>query len=549
MTHNPALAAAMSAAEQAISQGSLACDAVVVGAGATGTLAAELLTEGGLRVLVLDAGIPWSMFRSKVHRVVRRVSRKILGARTVDAFIRRRQPIQSHCYAWALEPGAFVDDFECPYVTPHSRPFIWLRSRRLGGRMTIPGHGRQYYRHGPGDLFPVDGNSAHWPLRAGELDQWYSAVEQWLGLSGSHDGLPWLPDGVLKSVVEPTRTESTIQLLIKEKWPNARPILSRFAPFKSLEDSAAGTGRLLLRTGAIARRIDVDATGHVQGVSWVDQQSGREQRCYAPLVFLCASALESTRLLLLSQSATHPNGIGGSSGFLGRCLMDHIRVRLAGRGPAMDRDVDTEAGRCLYLPRFDSRDTPVPVPVRGFGVQLYVTPMGKEQESHFTAVAFGEMLPRFENHVTLHPTARDAWGIPVLSIDCRHDPVELHRAREQSAALRELAAALGVRITQLDDVPAPPGSANHECGTARMGENPSNSVIDLNNECWEARGLYLTDGAALPSQGFQNPTLTLLALTARACHRALGATSSRGLDFSRHVRCGEESLAIPIIST
>jgi choline dehydrogenase-like flavoprotein len=189
------------------------------------------------------------------------------------------------------------------------------------------------------------------------------------------------------------------------------------------------------------------------------------------------------------------------------------------------------------------------MPIRGFGVQLYVTPMGKEQESHFTAAAFGEMLPRFENHVTLHPTDRDAWGIPVLSIDCRHDPVELDRAREQISALRELAAALGVRITELDDVPAPPGSANHECGTARMGESPSNSVIDPNNECWEARGLYLTDGAALPSQGTQNPTLTLLALTARACHRALGASNPYGLDLSRQVRCSEYSSTIPIVPT
>jgi choline dehydrogenase-like flavoprotein len=525
MTSNPVLATAMSAAERAISEGTLICDAIVVGAGATGSLAAQLLSEGGLKTLMLDAGVPRSQFHSSVCRFARRVSRKLLGASTVDAFIRRRQPIQSHCYAWAGTPEAFIDDLDCPYVTPDGYPFVWLRSRQLGGRMAVPGHGHQYYRLGLDDFFPTDGMSPGWPLRAGEMDRWYDAVERRLGLSGSHDNLPWLPDGILERVAQPTATESAAQRLIKEKWPNARPILSRQAPFQGFAEGAARTGRLLLRMGAIARKIDVDAIGRVQAVSWIDRQSRREQRCYAPLVFLCASALESTRLLMLSRSESHPDGIGGSSGILGHFLMDHIRVRIAGRGPPMDRDVAVETGRCLYLPRFDSRHVPQPTSARGFGVQLYVTPAGRGQESHFSAGAFGEMLPRSENHVALHPTVRDAWGIPVLSIDCRHDSNELDKAHEQISALRELAVALGARITTSDDGPAPPGSANHECGTARMGDSPSNSVVDPNNECWEARGLYLTDGAALPSQGTQNPTLTLLALTARACHHALSATN------------------------
>ncbi|WP_369127023.1 GMC family oxidoreductase [Bradyrhizobium yuanmingense] len=135
------------------------------------------------------------------------------------------------------------------------------------------------------------------------------------------------------------------------------------------------------------------------------------------------------------------------------------------------------------------------------------------------------MLPRAENRVTLHPTRRDIWGIPVLHIDCRYSEADLARARDQAAAIREIAATAGVTLSRVNERPAPPGSAIHECGTARMGVDPATSVLDPNNQCWDAQGLYVTDGACFPSQGTQNPTLTILALTARACHHAVGTVA------------------------
>ena len=180
----------------------------------------------------------------------------------------------------------------------------------------------------------------------------------------------------------------------------------------------------------------------------------------------------------------------------------------------------SEDGRCLYLSRFDARDSSAPGPGRGFGVQMFQL-SASEKRSHFVAVSFAEMLPRPENRVTLDPKRRDAWDIPVLHIDCSLGDTELIRVREQITALRELAEVAGVTPTHIDEAPPPPGSANHECGTARMGDDPKNSVLDPHNECWEAQGLYLTDGACFPSQGTQNPTLTMLALTARACDHAL----------------------------
>ncbi|MBV9532794.1 MAG: GMC family oxidoreductase [Bradyrhizobium sp.] len=294
-------------------------------------------------------------------------------------------------------------------------------------------------------------------------------------------------------------------------------MVGRFAPPLDALEAAAKTGRLLCRQGAIARKILVDSSGRTQGIVWIDQQSGTMERVNASLIFVCASTLESTRLLLLSRSAQNPNGLGASSGVLGRFLMDHILVTARGLAPSLAPGADREQGRCLYLPRFDARTSPEPAPGRGFGVQVYQSSLSFG--GVFFAASFGEMTPRPENRATLDPKRRDAWNIPILRIECSYNQSELLRAREQETALRELAEIARVRFTSVRS--EPPGSAIHECGTARMGTDPSNSVLDPYNQCWDAPGLYVTDGASFPSLGAHNPTLTILALTARACDHAI----------------------------
>jgi HAMP domain-containing protein len=229
---------------------------------------------------------------------------------------------------------------------------------------------------------------------------------------------------------------------------------------------------------------------------------------------------------MLSRSARNVAGLGAASGALGRYLMDHVLVSAEGIGSHSPRE--PRSGRCLFLPRFDARESAVPAPGRGYGVQVYEF-AGAGGRSHFAAFSFGEMIPRQENGVTLDPVRRDRWGIPVLRIDCAYSDTELAVARDQLRALRELAKLANVDLTRIDQTPAPPGSAYHECGTARMGTDPGNSVLDPNNECWDARGLYVTDGACFPSQGYQNPTLTILALTARACQHAVSRRSPRAI--------------------
>jgi choline dehydrogenase-like flavoprotein len=476
-------------------------EAIVVGAGAAGGLAAALLTEAGLRVLVLEAGPQPDSFIA------------------TDQSAKERQPVQSRCWAWSLAPHLFVDDVKCPYVTPSDHPFFWIRGRQLGGRMVIPGHGRQYYRFAPHDFEPIDHHKPTWPLKAAELDRWYADVEQRLRMCGCYDNIPWLPDSRLSELLMLTEPEAALRDDIRVRWPLARCIVGRSAAPLNFLETAASTGRLSLRTDAIVREIEVDPLGRVTGVVWIDAHSRMPARARAPIVFLCASALESTRLLLLSQSGRNPDGLGASSGVLGRFLMDHIYVHAEGRGPPRPLP-DFVEGRCLYLPRFDAREQGIPRSPCGFGIQVYQLPHDGEA-SWFSATAFGEMLPQFANHIRLDSSRCDAWDLPVLHIDCAHRQAEQALARQAALALKELAALARIQLTSIDESPNPPGLSIHECGTARMGLDPASSVLDAYNQCWDARGLYVPDAASFPSQGAQNPTLTILALTARACDHAV----------------------------
>jgi choline dehydrogenase-like flavoprotein len=446
-----------------------------------------------------------------------------LGRRVLRLAGRIHQPVQAKCFAWEMAPDCFVDDRENPYVDEPESQFNWFRGLQIGGRMIIPGHGRQYYRMSERDFIPDDGLSPSWGLTPGELDRWYSLVEGMLGLAGGSEHCSSVPDSQMATVLEPTAAETEVCERIRGRWRNAQPLLGRSAPPLRSIEAAAGTSRLFCRTGAIVGDVQVDHSGQTRGVSWFDRATGATRSARAPIVFVCASSLATTRILLSSRSVANPGGIGAASGALGRYLMDHVLLSASGLGGALpDEPVSNEPGRCVYLPRFD-RCNEDHSSNRGYGVQIYRW-SAEPGKSHFAAVSFAEMTPRAENRVVLDPHRRDAWGFPVLRIQCHHNEAELERAAQQCAALREISELMGVRLYRIDDKPAIPGSAIHECGTARMGNSPENSVLDSNNQCWDAKGLYVTDAAAFASQGMQNPTLTILALTARACHHAVRAS-------------------------
>jgi choline dehydrogenase-like flavoprotein len=515
-----------------------AFDAIVVGAGAAGGLAAEQLCLGGARVLLLDAAYTPSVWRAPWRRTTGALIKwsadprllTVLPPRIVNAGRRAlriagrlRQPVQTECFAWERLPEAFVDDRDFPFVTPAGQPFAWIRAHAAGGRMIIPGHGRQYYRLGEEDLAPPDGLSAPWPVPGGELAHWYEQVERKLNLFGRREGLSSPPDSIIAHEFQMRPSDETIAREIRRRWPDAEVMASRYAPPLDTLSPAAATGRLVYRAGACVQRVLSKSSNRVDGVEWNDLKTGRLERASAPIVFLCASSLESTRILLMSKTATG-EPLGEASAALGRYLMDHMMVKAEGVGPALGPETSpADDGHCLYLPRFDRR-VAGKNSGRGFGVQLYNSAAGSR--SYFTAAAFAEVAPRADNRVTLDSVRKDVLGNPALRIDFALTPDELAQAKDISEALKDLAGIANARLFRLDDKPDVPGTAVHECGTARMGVDPSSSVLDPDNQCWDAQGLYVTDGASFPSQGSQNPTLTIMALTMRACAHALGTSAT-----------------------
>ena len=511
-------------------------DAVVVGAGASGGLAAELLTAAGLQVLLLDAGYaegssPSAPSRNLAQRLASFASparmpfmpEPLLAAmrKPLPLLGRLRQPIQSKCHAWSRKPDAYVDDIDCPFVEASDDPFYWIRCRGLGGRLAVPGHGGIYVRLGAEDFaFGNDGRPP-WPFPLKELDPWYSAVEKRLGMLAA-DG----KDSELATATKTDELRNAVMLRLLSRWPRMNVESCKGIPPPDCVAAAARTGRLVLRQGAIARSIAVE-NGCAKGVTWFDMATQKECSAGARVVFLCASPLESTRLLLLSHDKADGTPLGAKSNSLGNFLMDHIVMRADAFGP-WPAGISKQWGeepRGFLLQRFGTCQDRNPEQHSNFGVQIYAAKTSLGRMGLYLS-AFHEMLPQTNNRVALDPHRRDRWGIPVLRIDCKHGLSETKGAASMKLALGELAGTLNAKIRRFHDCHAAAGLAMHECGTARMGNDPSSSVLDPNNECWDTRGLFVTDAASFPSQGTVNPTLTVLALTARACAHAVGHMKS-----------------------
>ena len=549
-------------------------DAIVVGSGMTGGWAAKELTQLGLRTLVLEAGRPIVPEQDYVeHKPPWEVPFRGLGdRRTVAA----RQPVQRHSVSFDEWSHVFwTDDADNPYSTPADRPFFWFRARQVGGKSII--WSRQVYRWSDLDFEANarDGIAVDWPIRYADIAPWYDRVERFIGVSGQKEGLAHLPDGPFLPPMALNCVEQHVQQRMAAKFARSRLLTigrvanltvqhngrapchycgpchrgcitrSYFSSVNATLPAARATGRMTLMPFSIVRSLiaNQDKT-RVTGVHVIDARTKAEREYTARVIFLCASALESARILLNSDLAN-------SSGQVGRNIMDHIK----GGGASGDFDGWTNARTIgerpngIYVPRFRNVTSRHPDFIRGYGFQgeadrdgwraaLRAPGIGAALKARLTELGpwsmsfwgFGEMLPRAENRATIHPTLVDAWGIPALHIECQWSDNELAIHRDMNATAAELLETAGARnIEPSSRVPSTPGGTNHEMGTARMGRDPKTSVLNQWNQSWDVPNLFVTDGAAMTSSACQNPSLTYMALTARACHYAVEELKRRHL--------------------
>jgi choline dehydrogenase-like flavoprotein len=537
-------------------------DAIVVGSGLAGSYAAKELTQAGMEVLLIEAGpyISEADFKetgAKPHAPAIELMPRLQAAL-------RGQYMQARYWMYdPLKAKLFVNDRQNPYTTPPGKYYIWMRGKQLGGRMHT--YGRVLLRFSDFDFkaASLDGFGEDWPISYAEMAPYYSKVEEFIGVYGMKEGLPQIPDGIYPMTPQFTPMEQIFKAKIEARWPERRvtghrvesPNLKR-TPRAVL--AALDTGKLDIRTETIAKRVTIDQnTGKATGVECIDCKTHKTENYSSSIVVLCGSTIESVRVMFNSACSKHPSGLGNSTGNLGHYFMDQTCAMIYGSVPGSKgmADPDTtilqdplspRAGG-VYIPRYiNLNGVSNPNFKRGYAFQGTVGGVYSphDRPAKFGFMSVGEMLPYYDNIVTVNTKKKDAWGIPVPHISCTYRQNELEMMKDQIEALREMVETCGYNIEILgspfglskESKPFPEdnffaklvfrmafkksvnsGSAIHEVGGARMGTDPGKSVLNPYNQCWDVNNLFVTDGASFVTNGMAGPALSVMAVTARAC--------------------------------
>ena len=553
-------------------------DAIVVGSGISGGWAAKELTEKGLKVVMLERGRNVEHIKDYVNATKPPWAYPHRGGRTKE--MESHYPVLKRDYPLNEKNlDYWVKDEESPYT--ETKRFDWYRGYQVGGRSLM--WGRQSYRHSPQDFEAnaKEGIAVDWPIRYNDLAPWYDYVESFAGISGSLEGMPQLPDGKfqppmplncgeelvankLKTLFNGTRriipgrtanlTEN-LQARVKCQSRNACwlgcPYGAYFSTQSSTLPAAMATGNLTLKPYQIVSEVLYDKnTKRATGVRVIDAVTEKTIDYTAKVIFLNASTLNTAWILMRSATDVWPGGLGSSSGELGHNVMDH-HFRLGAAGDIEGMDDKYYYGRRptgFYIPRFRNVGTDKRDYLRGFGYQggasrqewgRAVAELGiggdfkdaATQPGHWTigGLAFGEMLPNHDNKVTLDATKKDKWGLPVLNFDVAIGENERMMRKDMTADMAEMLEAAGVKNVHTYDNGYFPGMGIHEMGTARMGRDAKTSVLNAHNQVWDAPNVFVTDGAAMTSASCVNPSLTYMALTARAADFAVNELKKRNL--------------------
>lgn len=553
-------------------------DAIVVGSGISGGWAAKELTEKGLRVLLLERGRNVEHIKDYVNATKAPWEYAHRGGRTVA--MEELYPVLKRDYPLNEKNLAFwASDQDSPYT--EVKRFDWYRGYQVGGRSLM--WGRQSYRWSEFDFEANarDGVAVDWPIRYADLAPWYDHVEKHAGISGSHENLPQLPNGQFlpamplncgeelvagrlaglfdgRRHIIPGRVANLTQALPGRsacQYRNACwlgcPYGAYFSTQSSTLPAAAKTGRLTLKPFSIVSEVLYDRDRkRATGVRVVDAVTEQTTDYQAPVIFLCASTINSSWLLMRSATDVWPGGLGSSSGELGHNLMDHhFRVGAEGTLEGMDdKYIYGRRPNGFYIPRYQNLFGDKRNYLRGFGYQgsagrsgwsRAVAELGvggefKDSMSQpgswgIGATAFGEMLPDHRNVVSVDQTKTDKWGLPVPRIDCATGENEALMRRDMALDMAEMLEQCGVKNVRMYDGGYFPGMGIHEMGTARMGRDPKTSVLNAHNQVWDAPNVFVTDGSCMTSAACQNPSLTYMALTARAADFAVNELKRRNL--------------------
>ncbi len=552
-------------------------DAIVIGSGISGGWAAKELTEKGLKTIMLERGRNVEHVKDYINATKGPWEFPHHGGRTIKMI--NEYPVLKRDYPLSETNLDFwVNEKESPYI--EIKRFDWYRGYHVGGRSLT--WGRQSYRWSDiaFEANAKDGIAIDWPIRYKDIAPWYSHAEKFAGIAGNREGLPQLPDGEFLPAMEMNCVEKDLVARVNAHYKTKRIIMGRTAnattnlqgrtscqyrnkcalgcPFgsyfstqSSTLPAAMATGNLTLRPWSIVKEIIYDKdTKKAKGVRIVDAENNQTYDYFAKIVFVNASALNSTWVLMNSATDIWPGGLGSASGELGHNLMDH-HFRCGARGTAEGYDDKYYFGRRPtgpYIPQFrnvlgDKRDY-----LRGFGYQGGASRAGWNREIAEMNIggelkdalsepgnwsigftAFGEILPYHENKVNLDKSTKDKWGLPVLAIDAEIKENELKMRKDMMNDAKEMLEIGGMKDVKTFDSGYGMGQGIHEMGTARMGKDPKTSVLNKNNQVWDALNVFVTDGACMTSANCVNPSLTYMALTARAVDFAVSELKKQNL--------------------
>ncbi|GLU56689.1 GMC oxidoreductase [Dyadobacter frigoris] len=549
-------------------------DAIVIGTGISGGWAAKELTEKGLKTLVLERG-------KDVKHIVDYPTTNMqpwefphLGQPTLA--LREQNPIASKHYIFREDSVHFVmKDAEHPYI--QDKPFDWMRGYQVGGRSLLWARQTQRWSDFDFDGPARDGFAVDWPIRYADIAPWYSYVEKFAGISGNKDGLPQLPDGEFLPPHELTCVEKHFSEQTAKNYKNTRPVIigraahitdpqpihteqgrakcqhrnicQRGCPFGGYFSSnsstipwAERTGNMTLQPYSVVHSIIYDEKKKkATGVRVVDTNTKEMTEYYAKIIFLNASAINSNLILLNSASNRFPNGLGNDSGVLGKFIGFHnYRGRVtADYDGYLDSTTDGKRPNAAYIPRFRNVAKQETDFLRGYAASFSSNKMGnptdgigeslkanllKPESGGWTAGAqmMGETLMKETNFIALDQTQKDKWGIPMLRMSVDFDDNDMKMVQDFYIQLSEMLDKAGFKNIKTSDTKRNPGSENHEMGGARMGKDPKTSILNKWNQMHQCSNVFVTDGASMVSTATQNPSLTYMALTARAVDYAIG---------------------------